>query len=77
MTLTIMCYMEQKFRETLALNLKIARIKNGITQDKLGEITDISTKHITKIEKAKVTPSIYLVYKMSKALNISIDELLK
>lgn len=67
--------MEQELRERIALNMKIERVKKGFTQEKLAELSEVSTKHITKIEKGKVTPSIYLVYKIAKALEVTIDTL--
>ena len=65
--------MEQELRQRIALNIKIERVKKGFTQEKLAEISGISTKHITKIENSKVTPSVYLIYKIAKALEVSID----
>ena len=35
--------------------MKIERVKKGFTQEKLAELSEVSTKHITKIEKGKVT----------------------
>ena len=67
--------MEQKFREILGFNIKMERIRNHYTQEKLAELVNISTKHITKIESAQVTPSIYLVYNVAKALGVKIDDL--
>lgn len=67
--------MEQKFREILALNLKVERTKKSLTQEELGEKAHISAKHITKIENAKVTPSAYFVYNLAKALNTTMDKL--
>ena len=52
-------------------------IKNSDNQEKLAELAGISAKHITKIESAKVSPSIYIVYKLAKVLDTSIDELVK
>ncbi len=69
--------MEQKLREILGLNIKVERVKRGLTQEKLGELAEISTKHITKIESGDVSPSIYLVYKIAKALNVSIAKLVE
>ena len=69
--------MEQKLRQIIALNMKIERVKKRITQEKLAELVEVSTKHITKIEKAKVTPSIYLVYKIAEVLEVTIDTLVK
>ena len=45
--------MEEKFREILAFNIKIERIRAKMTQESLAEKVEISTKHITKIESAK------------------------
>ena len=67
--------MEQNLRKNLAHNLKVERAKNELTQEKLAELSGVSAKHITKIESAKVSPSIYIVYKLAKVLNTSIDRL--
>lgn len=68
---------EQKFREILALNLKVARVKKSLTQEQLAEKADISTKHLTKIENKKVTPSSFMLYNLAKVLNVSVDSLLE
>ena len=68
-------YMEQEFRENLAHNLKIERAKSRLTQEKLAELAFVSPKHITKIESAKSTPSVYLVHRLAKVLNTTIDNL--
>lgn len=69
--------MEQKFRQILALNVKIERIRKHMTQEKLAELSGISPKHITKIENANVTLSIFFVYNIAKALDVTIDKLVK
>ena len=67
--------MEQKFREVLALNLKVERTRKRLTQEQLAELANISTKHLTKIENAHVTPSAYLLFCLAQALSVSIDKL--
>lgn len=67
--------MEQEFRKMLAHNIKVERVKRDLTQEQLAELSEISTKHITKIENANVAPSAYLVFKIAKAMNVSIDKL--
>lgn len=69
--------MEEDLRKRLAHNLKVERAKSELTQEQLAELSEVSAKHITKIENAKVTPSIYIIYKVAKVLNTSIDELIK
>ena len=68
--------MELNFRERLALNVRVERARKNLTQEKLAELSGISAKHITKIEKANVTPSVYLVYKIAKVLDTSVDSLI-
>ena len=46
-----------------------------LSQEKLAELANISTKHLTKIENEKVTPSVYMVYKLAKVLDTTIDNL--
>jgi len=69
--------MEQDLRKKLAHNIKVERAKAELTQEKLAELSGVSAKHITKIENMKATPSIYIVYKIAKVFNTSIDELIK
>lgn len=66
---------EQKFREVLALNVRVARIRKQLTQEQLAEIAGISVKHVTKIENAQVTTNIFFVNNIAKALDVTIDEL--
>lgn len=67
--------MENELRKVLAYNLRVERAKRHLSQEKLAEMSEISPKHLTKIESEKVTPSIYLVLKLAQALNVTIDKL--
>ncbi len=60
----------------IAHNLRILRKKNGLSQEKLARLADISLNTLTKIESGFAKkPTIQTVVKLAKALNISIDEL--
>lgn len=67
---------EYKLREILALNIRIERRRKQLTQETLAEMANISVKHVTKIENAQVTTSIYFVHKIAQALDVTVDELL-
>lgn len=67
---------EQKLRDIIGLNIKIERARKQYTQEYLAEIVDVSTKHLTKIENGQVTTNIYLISKIAKALDVTIDELI-
>lgn len=68
--------MEQELRATLAYNLRVERAKKDISQEYLAEKAEISPKHLTKIENEKVTPSIYIVYKLARALELTVNDLI-
>ena len=63
---------------TIAKNIKKYRDKMGISQDKLSKLAGISLHTITKIESgATPDPRIETVKKIAKALNITVDNLIK
>ena len=53
--------------------------KGRMTQDNLAEKVDISTSVIGGLESDKMNQgiSVFVLYKISKALNVSVDDLLK
>jgi len=62
-------------QEIFAHNLKEKRQKSGLTQAKLAETVGVSTHHIAMMEIARHYPTLDLVERMAKALNIEIYEL--
>ena len=62
--------------EKLGKNISIARNKKHLTQEQLAEKIDVSTVFISQIETAVRKPSLETVYKLSLALNTTIDSLI-
>lgn len=58
-------------------NLKIFRKKKGLTQCALGEKINVSGEAICQYEKGKRKPNIYILRKISKELNCTIEELIE
>lgn len=57
-------------------NLKIARIKKGLTQRQLVNISGVGLTSITKIEKYGIeTTTISTLRKLANALDTSVEEL--
>lgn len=67
----------QNNNELISLGKRIAdlRIKNGLTQDKLAELVNYSTNHISKLELARTNPSFDLLVRLANAFNIELKEL--
>ena len=59
----------------LATLVKESRIAKGFTQKDLSELTNISTRSIQRIENGELTPRIYTIKTLAKALDFSMDEL--
>lgn len=54
-------------------NIRIARLQRRISQEKLAEMVDISTKYLNMIENRKANPTIVIVVKICIALNIELN----
>ncbi len=57
--------------------LRSVREKKGITLTKLAEKSGVSKTHINDIENYVKSPSLLVMVKLAKALNVDINELYK
>ena len=63
---------------TIAKNIKIVRNKNGISQDRLSKLADGAYNTIIKIESGAIkNPTIDTLAKIAKALNVTVNDLIK
>lgn len=60
----------------LGIRIRKARKISHITQEKLGEICELSTAHIGHIERGTRIPSLDTLFRISQALNVSMDYLI-
>lgn len=61
----------------IGLKLKEARMKEGLTQEYVAEIIQVSRQTISNWENEKSYPDIVSVIKLSDLYNVSLDQLLK
>jgi transcriptional regulator with XRE-family HTH domain len=61
--------------KTVANNIKKIRKEQGMSQEKLAEKAGIHVTYISRIERHKQAPSLDVVEKIGKALNIEIYKL--
>ena len=54
--------------------VKELRVKEGLTQKKLGEKVNVSRQAINAIETGKYDPSLWLAYDIAQLFNMSIEE---
>jgi len=65
----------EQAKKLLALNIKILRKKMGFSQEKLAEITDLSTQTISDIEGCRTWVSDKTLEKLAGVFNIDIYQL--
>ena len=58
------------------LNVKIARLKKGLTQEQLAELMNIPLTYIARIETGKINMSLGKILELANTLNIDINKLL-
>lgn len=63
-------------REAVGLNIKLARVKENLTQEQLAERADISSSYVSAIERGKQSVSLEYMNRIAEALNVSVTELL-
>jgi transcriptional regulator with XRE-family HTH domain len=64
-------------RKNFGLRLKKLRISKGISQEKLGELADLHRTYISEVERGKRNISLDNIYILSKALGVTISQLLE
>ena len=63
---------------TIGKNIKRYRQEKGLSQDKLSKLADLSLNTVVKIElDESPNPTIETIQKIAKALEVSVDDLLK
>ena len=63
-------------RELLALNLRLMRVRRGITQEQLAMEAGVNKNYISQIETASRAVSVDIVDKLARALDIPVATLL-
>lgn len=68
--------MEEPNYKTIGINIKIKRIRQGISQAKLAKLLGVSAAHLCNIENGKVKISLKKLYKLTGFFKCSLDDLL-
>lgn len=58
------------------LNLKVARVKKGLTQKELSELVGVASNTLSRIETGKQIPKVDMLLKLAEILEVSAEELL-
>ena len=61
----------------VAENIRLERLRQRLSQEKLAEMAGITQKYLNLIENQKSTPSIVIVINLCDALKMELNALLK
>ena len=67
----------KKVAQKLGENLKRLRIERGMSQIVVANILKVDKSYISNIENAKINPPLATIERLSGALAVSVNELLK
>ncbi len=62
-------------RDNIRNTLKVQRAKKDLTQEQLAHLVGVTRKTINSVEKGKYVPSTYLALKLSRVLEVPVEEL--
>jgi len=65
---------ENEIIKKIAFNIKVERMRKGLTQFQLAEMIDVHEKYIGKIESGKQNITIKTLIKLSEALNTTLTK---
>jgi transcriptional regulator with XRE-family HTH domain len=66
-----------KLRAVVAKNLRILRRQRGLTQEILADSASINRNYVGQIEREEKSPTIDVIEKLAKSLEVSPDSLLQ
>lgn len=68
---------EYVIQECFSLNLRWYRYKKNYTQEKLAELSNLTAKYISDLERGKYSPSLAKIQDLAEALEIEPYKLIK
>lgn len=69
--------MGKDFKYIIGRNIKAERLRKDFTQEKFAELIDMSLSYVSKIEQGLTSPTALVLYKISKVLEVPMEEFFK
>ena len=66
----------EQLRTTLGSNVRRLRGERGLSQEQLAFDAEIDRTYVSQIERAVINPSLLVLYRVGKVLDVSVPELL-
>jgi transcriptional regulator with XRE-family HTH domain len=62
--------------KVFGLNIRNCRLRRNLTQEEVGELAGINPKYLGEIERGEKNPTALVVYKLSRAIKVTVSEIL-
>lgn len=66
---------DNEILKMVADNIRLERLRCRLSQEKLAEMVDISTKYLNMIENRKANPTVVIVIRICQALGIDLNSI--
>ncbi len=66
--------LKDEFLKELGLQIKMQRLRQKISQEKLAELSDCSMSYIGFVERGEKSISLYNFLKIAKVLNLNLND---
>lgn len=67
---------ETRYLRMFSNKVRLRRLEMRITQEKLAELTDCHVNHVGRIERAQADPSLSMIFRIAKSLDITPKDLM-
>lgn len=68
---------KEEFKKEIGFKIKVERMRQKLSQEKLAELADCSLSYIGFVERGEMSLSLYNFLKIVSALNLDIEPFLK
>ena len=68
---------EKAFLQKVGESISLSRKNQGLTQERLSELSGLDRSYIGRIERGEVNYSLVVLYKIARALGISVADILE
>lgn len=69
--------LRKEFTKKLALHMRMIRDQKGVTQEDLAFKAGINTAYLGHLERGVYSPTMFVIWKISQALEIKIEDFMK
>ncbi|MEA2416836.1 MAG: hypothetical protein QOI58_3493 [Thermoanaerobaculia bacterium] len=67
----------QSVAELFGTSLRETRKRRGLSQERLAELTGLSTNYVGEMERGLKAPGLPVIVRLARALDVGVDDLLR